>query len=465
VFANCRRKLSDATTVSGHHKVREDGIFRFGHSRDDPALPQIRMMTAAPGPLGMPPATDTVSGEKADDPLYVPVIRRVASCLGKRGLPYVGDCKMCAVATRRYIVSDEVGGHYLCPLPRTGVAAEDIGRWADRGTERDGEGSPEKVTVRNEKGEEVLIAKGYVLRRSQKEIFGENEEKVREEEGGEEEGGGGGGERRERVFVVKSVNYAKQTEKGLEKRLKNAEEKLRALTPPRGRGKRQITDETELREKAEAILKKHRVAGLLRYEYERETEQRTKYVGRGRGSANREKETVVTVRYQITAVTEDADSIKKEKERAGWRAYVTDIPKEGLSLSDAVRCHRREYRVESIFRRLRSRLNASPPYVRRDDQIRGMTCPADPRSESSHADGICCPPFAEKRQCGTRRTAPRKPEKGDRQADDGTASESLLRYLSDCHKDRGRQGDTPSDTSFRSAEGNPGESGAEAISL
>jgi len=34
-------------------------------------------------------------------------------------------------------VSDKVGGYYLCPLPRTGGAAEDIGRWADRGTERD----------------------------------------------------------------------------------------------------------------------------------------------------------------------------------------------------------------------------------------------------------------------------------------------------------------------------------------
>ena len=31
-------------------------------------------------------------------------------------------------------------------------------------------------------------------------------------------------------------------------------------------------------------------------------------------------------------------------------------------------------RVESIFRRLKSRMNISPLYVRRNDQIRGMTC-------------------------------------------------------------------------------------------
>ena len=35
---------------------------------------------------------------------------------------------------------------------------------------------------------------------------------------------------------------------GLERRLKNAEEKLHALTPPRGPGKRQIKEEEKLTE-------------------------------------------------------------------------------------------------------------------------------------------------------------------------------------------------------------------------
>jgi len=83
--------------------------------------------------------------------MYVPVIKRITSCLGKRGLLYVGDCKMCAAATRKHIVSDEVGGHYLCPLPRAGDAAEDIGRWADSGTVKEEKGSLGEVTVINEK--------------------------------------------------------------------------------------------------------------------------------------------------------------------------------------------------------------------------------------------------------------------------------------------------------------------------
>jgi hypothetical protein len=44
--------------------------------------------------------------------------------------------------------------------------------------------------------------------------------------------------------------------------------KLHALTPPRGPGKRQIKEE-KLTESVEAILKKHRVEGFLKYEYVR----------------------------------------------------------------------------------------------------------------------------------------------------------------------------------------------------
>ena len=36
-------------------------------------------------------------------------------------------------------------------------------------------------------------------------------------------------------------------------------------------------------------------------------------------------------------------------------------------------CYRNEYRIERIFNRLKSRLNIAPVFVRRDDQIEGLT--------------------------------------------------------------------------------------------
>jgi transposase len=89
------------------------------------------------------------------------------------------------------------------------------------------------------------------------------------------------------VLVVKSAAYAQTRTRGLEKRLATATAKLHALTPPRGRGKRQITAEAQLQQAAQAILHTHRVEGLLTYTCERQVEQHCQFIGRGRGGAQR----------------------------------------------------------------------------------------------------------------------------------------------------------------------------------
>ena len=105
----------DATTISIDQEVSEDGLVQFGHSKDKANLPQIKLMSASLDPLGMPLASDVVSGERADDGLYIPLIKRVSDSLKKIGLLFSGDCKMSALETRAHIMSS--GNHYLCPLP------------------------------------------------------------------------------------------------------------------------------------------------------------------------------------------------------------------------------------------------------------------------------------------------------------------------------------------------------------
>src|SRR2546427_696808 len=59
----------DSTSASGYTTVSENGLFQFGHSKDyRPDLPQVKVMQAVLDPLGMPLATDVVSGEGADEP-------------------------------------------------------------------------------------------------------------------------------------------------------------------------------------------------------------------------------------------------------------------------------------------------------------------------------------------------------------------------------------------------------------
>ncbi len=345
----------DATTVSGYHKTVEGGIFQFGVSKDDPNRPQIKIMTGSLDPLGMPLATDVVPGQMADDKLYAPIISRIHSMLQKQGVLYVGDCKLSSLENRLHI-KEKAEGHYLCPLPNTGKTPEYMEKWIDEGNLKDKKNELIKYIVQDDKGQEELKAKGYEIERNQS---GEINGKVLKW--------------KERVLIVKSPAYEKQKELGLERRLKSAEEKLYALTPPRGPGKRQIKEREKLIESAKSILKKHRVKDFLKYEYVREVESKTKYIGKGRGSVKREKKVEERIRYQITKVTRIKEAIDAEKKKYGWKAYVTDVSKERLDFIDVVRSYRKQYRVERIFNRLKSRLNIAPFYVKREDQVKGIT--------------------------------------------------------------------------------------------
>src|SRR6266852_2880954 len=293
----------DATTVSGYREGGEGSLWQFGYSKDDPTLRQIKAMMATLDPLGLSLALEVVSGEQADDPLYIPTIDRVLRCLGRTGLLFVGDSKMSALATRAHLQAHEQ--YYLTPLALVGETAQQMPDWIQAG-----------VACRD----------------------------------------------------------AETQRRHLEDRLEKAQAALLALTPPVGRGKRQITEEAALQGAAEAVLAKHRVVGLLTYTYQRESEQAVTFVGRGRGGANRQQQVSERVRYQITAVERNEAAIAKLVSTLGWRAYATNAPKARLSLEQAVREYRHEYHIEHGFGRLKGApLSIAPMFVKRDDQVTGLT--------------------------------------------------------------------------------------------
>src|SRR5256886_3001225 len=313
----------DATTVSGDHEVTDEGLVQFGHSKDDPARPQIKVMMGSLDPLGMPLATDVLSGERADDGLYIPIMERIRVGLHTSGLLFVGDCKMSALDTRAPIARHQ---HvYLSPLPLTGTTAEAMEAWITAGGAHSEAGTLARIFRTNDRGHEVLAAEGYEVERSC--------------------GVPGGAEAwTARVLVLRSPTHAQRQAAGLETRLGHAEKTLAALTPPRGRGKRQITDEARLVEALDKGLKDYRVSGLLSIAWEKQIERTTQYVGRGRGSASRGKQVIEKVRYHITRIAREGDTIAALTQRFGWKAFVTNAGHTRLSLQEAVLCYRNEYR-------------------------------------------------------------------------------------------------------------------------
>lgn len=336
----------DATTVSGYRNGGEDSLWQFGHSKDDPTLRQIKAMMATLDPLSLPLALEVVSGEQADDRWYVPTIDRVLACLERTGLLFVGDSKMSALATRAHLVAHEQ--YYLTPLALVGETAQQMPQWIEAGVARG-----DALTQVLSDDEKQVLAQGDEVSRTC----------VWE-----------GRSWQERVLVVRSHAYAQTQRRYLEDRLEKAQAALLALTPPVGRGKRQITAEAALQSAAEAVLVKHRVVGLLTYSFARESEQAVKFVGRGRGGANRPQQVSERVRYQITAVERNEEAIADLVSMLGWRAYATNTPQERLSLEQAVREYRHEYHIERGFGRLKGApLSIAPMFVKRDDQVTGLT--------------------------------------------------------------------------------------------
>lgn len=325
----------DATTNSGYHQITEEGLFQFGKSKDNPNLAQIKTVIASLDPLGMPLVTKVVSGEKADDRLYIPMIAEIAATLKQQGLLYVGDCKMSSLENRNYI--EDSGNYYLCPLARVGQVPQLLSQWIELATS----GKLPQVTIvrKDAQGEDKEIAKVYELEREQQTPKkGDNRTWT------------------ERILLVRSLSYVESQQRGLQKRLETATSKLMALTPPVGKGKTQIISELELRSLAEQILKKERVEGLLNYDYDYEVPTRYR---KGR--------------YQIIKVIPDHDAITQVEALFGWRAFVTNAPTDKLTLERGILTYRDEWIAERSFHRLKGvPLSLSPFFVQKEDQVQGL---------------------------------------------------------------------------------------------
>jgi transposase len=341
----------DATTSYGYHAIDDDGLMQLGHSKDHrPDLPQIKLMAAAAWPGGLFLAGDVHPGNAADDPLYLPLYRRVRTLLDCSGLLYVGDCKMAALETRAEIAAD--GDFYLTRLPLTGEVATQFASWVEAALT--GEAVPQVVEIRRDEG---LIAKGYEFERSQSAVVE--------------------GARRtwiERVQIIRSEAAAKGQAAGLERRLEQAEAAVRGLTPPPGPGRRPFTTGWELERAVAAVLAEHDVAGLLEVSWERQETSRTKYIGRGRGGPDRPKTTEWDIRYQITTVRRHEPAIGHRVERLGWQVQVSNVPAERPSLEGSLWTYRGGWSAERLFHLFKDEpLGIRPFYVRRDDQVLGLT--------------------------------------------------------------------------------------------
>ncbi|MFN2241558.1 MAG: IS1634 family transposase [Anaerolineae bacterium] len=337
----------DSTTVAVYHNEEGTTLFRQGHSKDHrPDLAQFKVMLAALDPLGMPLATLVVSGNVADDPLYEPALRQARSVVGQGGRLYIGDSKMAALQTRAFM--QEGGDYYLTALPQTGDVPELLESLLQSVWQKKQALEPVSTTPAGEAPKLQFL--GYETPRAlQTEYKGVLLSWL------------------ERVLVVFSVALAKKQRRGLERRLQRAEDQLLALTPPRGRGRRQWQELAPLQDAIQAILKRRRVEGLLNVSCHREVDRR-----QVRRYGDRPSRTEERVRY-VVQVRRNTEAIRMSRRKMGWRLYVTNAPTKRLPLAEALQAYRGAPTIERDFRRLKGKpLGIRPLYVQRDDHAKGM---------------------------------------------------------------------------------------------
>jgi transposase len=325
----------DSTTASGYWTVNEDGLFQFGYSKDRRGnQPQLKVMLSTLDPLGLPLVTQVVSGQRSDDPLYVPAIQQVQAALGRGGLLYVGDCKMPSQNTRAFVQAS--GDYYLGPLSQSQLSHEEMYALLDPLP------ALELIYRTDREGRQEAIADGFEHRVEMH--VAQAEQTITWTE---------------RRLVVRSFLHLANEQEGLEKRLQKAEKALEALTEYNRKGKKRFQELDPLQAKAAAILQRYEVVGLLPVEYIEEVPE-----GWARYKMKRQ--------YRIK-VGRDTAAIQKAVSRLGWRVYATNMPIEQLSMEQAVQAYREEYQIEHNFARLKGKtLSLSPMYLQDNTRAAGL---------------------------------------------------------------------------------------------
>lgn len=346
----------DSTTAYGHHTKTEDGIMQHGWSKDHrPDLPQLKLMVSVESNTGTSIASKTVPGNINDDLLYIPIIEKTRDIIDTFNCLYCGDCKMSSLETRANIALHKE--FFLTPLQMSNNAIrKEFDRLVNIAVNED-QSAQLIFSDSNPKRKVKLIGAGYEVSRGQSYKFEDG--KLVEWD--------------ERLLLIRSPEYANNEIMQFEKKIKKIKENLKNCVSKKNKSKE--TAEKELNEKIGKIICTEALQGLfdITCNIQKEVKQQSRSEVRN-GKKREGAYEVVTYKGQVDDVRENKEKIDEIKRKLGWRLYVTNAPKKYLTFSMAYTFYRETmYVVEIGFHRVKDYLNISPLFVKKEEQIIGMT--------------------------------------------------------------------------------------------
>lgn len=342
----------DTTTFSVYHVpgvegTAGEGLLAKGYSKDGPtSLMQFKQSLGTLDPAGIPILTETLEGQKADDPLYVPAWRNMVQTIGHTHFLFITDCKGAALNTRAEI--SHANGQYLFPMPMTGEVPKILQEWVLNPAN---EAQPiALMDVVTSDGQPKVVGCGFEVSRT---ISATLED-------------GTPHSWTERWLVTRSDALAQRRQETWEKRLRQAQSKLSDLKAKQGESAAAVLA------RAEGIVKRYKLTGIITVQVHETIATEKCYIGPGRPGPNRSFKVHEVSQVQVTFARDDA-AWAEVLALAGWRIYVTNVVLETLSLDRAVMYYRDEWLVERGYHRFKAgSLPVLPLWIRLPERIRGL---------------------------------------------------------------------------------------------
>ncbi len=284
-------------------------------------------MLASVDPLAMPIASYIVSGQQADDRLYIPAIDQARQSLKQQALLYVGDTNLGNQTNFAYLAGSQ--NWYLCPLSLRQFSEEQL-------TQAINVAIANKQSIQMVQQNDQAIAQLYEL----PSVWLSDEEQSLTWS--------------HRRILVKSIDLAKTATESLHKRLKKAQQQiLERFIPKQGRSIFTHLDQAQAF--IDSVLKRYKVKEVLQAQLQLVPDLKR----------NRK---LVYCQLKV-----DQSKLQQHVEQHGWRVYATNCSKQQLSPEQIVIIYRQEYRIEQNFHQLLNKVTKLMPiFMSKQSRIQGL---------------------------------------------------------------------------------------------
>jgi transposase len=328
----------DSTSVSVYHDdVEADSLLQHGWSKDHrPDLRQFKVMLATLDPLGLPICCQPISGNTADNGLYVPAYDATVAALGTTEVLVVGDSKMSDLPTRGHIV---VGGSRYLGAYRPIHATAEIASWVDAAL-ADAATWLRIETVDRRTGELQEDAVIHPFERPQTWVDPVTQQAHTWTE---------------RVLVVRATAYQAGMRRLREQALDRLTTDLLKLAQPPSRGRKRYLQEADLAEVVTTRIAAAKLDGVVQTALEP--------ISLRNGATA----------WVVAAIWVDLTAWQALVDRLGWQVYVTNTTEAQYDVPALVAAYHQQPIHERSFSRLKTRnLQLRPVFVRDETRIAGL---------------------------------------------------------------------------------------------